>query len=168
VGRETRISVADDLLWEAEPSEYVFQVEFCYSRAGDRGGAGEKDRSSGTAMVYDSQNCIVSVTLWEARDKIHRYVREWFGVDGRGDTKQWGFDAVGQVLVLLTCGASFDVFCYPRPGARPEVFFVYASDCFISSGMAIEGSFVPCVHDLAFQPLVRGNDEAVFGNVSPE
>ena len=95
-------------------------------------------------------------------------MREWFGINSRGDTKRWGFDAVGQIFVLLTCGASLDVFCYPCPGARPEVLFVHASDCFISSRVAVEGSIVPCVHDLAFQSLVRGNDEVVFRDVSPE
>jgi hypothetical protein len=93
---------------------------------------------------------------------------EWFGVNSRGNAKEWGFDAMGQVLVLLACGASFDVFCDPGPGARPEVFFIHASDGFISSGVAVEGSIVACVHDLVFQSLIRGNNEAVFGDVSPE
>jgi hypothetical protein len=95
-------------------------------------------------------------------------MREWFGVNSRGNAKKRGFDAMGQVLVLLTCGTSFDVFCDPCPGAGPEVFFVHTSDCFISSRMAVEGSIVPCVHDFAFQSLIGGNNEAVFGDVSPE
>ena len=95
-------------------------------------------------------------------------MRERFGVNGRRDVKKWGFDVVGQVLVLLTCGTSFDVFRDPCPGAGPEVFFIHASDCFVSSGMAVEGSVVPCVHDLAFQSLIRGDDEAVFRGVLPE
>jgi hypothetical protein len=53
MGHEVWISVADDSFREAEPMEYVFQIEFRYSRASDRGGTGEEDRSSGTAMVYD-------------------------------------------------------------------------------------------------------------------
>jgi hypothetical protein len=110
----------------------------------------------------------VSVALRESCDEIHRYVGKWFGVNGRGDTKQWGFDAVSQVLVLLTCGATFDIFRYPCPGAGPEVFFVHASDRFVSSGVTVEGAIVPHVHDLAFQSLVGGNDEAVSGNVSSE
>jgi hypothetical protein len=110
----------------------------------------------------------MSVALRESCDKIHCNMREWFGINNRGNVKRWGFDVVGQVLVLLTSGASFDVFRYPCPGARPEVFLVHASDCFISSGVAVEGSIVPRVHNLAFQSLVRGNDEAVFGDVSPE
>jgi hypothetical protein len=110
----------------------------------------------------------VPVTFWESCDEIHRYVGEWFGVNSGGNAKKWGFDAMGQVLVLLTCGASFDVFRDPCPGARPEIFFIHVSDCFISSGVAVEGSIMPCVHDLAFQSLIRGNNEAVFGDVSPE
>jgi hypothetical protein len=53
---------------------------------------------------------------------------------------------VSQVLVLLACGTTLDVFCDPCPGAWPEVFSVDAPDCFISSGVAVDGSFVPCVH----------------------
>jgi hypothetical protein len=34
------ISVADDFPGKSEPSEYMFQVEFGYASAGDRGGAG--------------------------------------------------------------------------------------------------------------------------------
>jgi hypothetical protein len=75
---------------------------------------------------------------------------------------------VRQVLVLLTGGASLNVFGDPRPGAQPEVFLVYASDCFVSSGVAIKGSIVPCVHDFAFQALIRRDNEVVCGNISPE
>jgi hypothetical protein len=46
MGGETRISIADDFAGESEPSEYVFQVEFCYAGSGDRGGAGKKYRTS--------------------------------------------------------------------------------------------------------------------------
>jgi hypothetical protein len=53
---------------------------------------------------------------------------------------------VGQVLVLLTCGAALDVFRDPCPGTWPEVFSVDAPDRFVSSGVAVDGSFVPYVH----------------------
>jgi hypothetical protein len=68
---------------------------------------------------------------------MHGDVGEWFGIDGRWDLEQWGFDAVSQVLVLLACGATLDVFCDPCPSAWPEVFSVDAPDCFISSGVAV-------------------------------
>ena len=55
-----------------------------------------------------------------------------------------------QIFVLLTGGASFDVFGDPSPGTWPEVFLVYASDCFVSSRVAVEGAIVPGVHDFAF------------------
>ena len=61
---------------------------------------------------------------------------------------------MSEVLVLLAGGASFDVFRDPRPGSRPEVFLVDASDCFISSGVTVQGSFVPHVHDFVFQALI--------------
>jgi hypothetical protein len=53
---------------------------------------------------------------------------------------------VSQVFVLLACGTTLDVFCDPRSGTWPEVFSVDASDCLISSGVAVDGSFVPYVH----------------------
>jgi len=53
---------------------------------------------------------------------------------------------MSQILVLLASGASFDVFRDPRFGAWPEVFPIDASDRFVSSGMAIDGAFVPDVH----------------------
>jgi hypothetical protein len=75
---------------------------------------------------------------------------------------------VCQVFVLLTGGASFNVFSDPRPGARPEVFLVYVSDCFVSSRVTVKGAIVPCVHNFAFQALIRGDYEAVCRNISPE
>jgi hypothetical protein len=53
---------------------------------------------------------------------------------------------VCQIFVLLAHCTPLNVFCDPAPGARPEVFSIDASDCFITSGMAIDGAFVPCVH----------------------
>jgi hypothetical protein len=77
-------------------------------------------------------------------------VGEWFGTDARWDSEQRGFDTVGQVFVLLTGGASFDIFRDPRFGAWPEVFSVDVSDRFISTRVAIDGAFVPNVHQFAF------------------
>jgi hypothetical protein len=57
-----------------------------------------------------------------------------------------GFDAMSQIFVLLTHCTAFDVFHDPALGARPEVFSVDASDRFISSGVAIDGTFMPYVH----------------------
>ena len=91
---ETRVSVTDDFLGKAEPSEYVFQIEFCYACAGNGSGAGEEYCSSGTSVVYDGKDGIMSVTFRESCDKVHRYVREWLGINGRGDVKEWGFDVV--------------------------------------------------------------------------
>jgi hypothetical protein len=75
---------------------------------------------------------------------------------------------VRQVFVLLAGGTSFDVFSDPCPGAKPEVFLVHASDCFISSWVAVKGAIMPSVHDFAFQALVGGNNEAMRGDVSPK
>jgi hypothetical protein len=95
-------------------------------------------------------------------------VRKQFGVDDRGDVKWWGFDAVGQVFVLLAGCATFDIFGDPRSCAGPEVFPVYLPDRFVSSGVSTEWSIVPGVHEFTFQPLVWGDDETVCLNVPPE
>ena len=71
---ETWISIADDPLGKAKPSEYVLQIEFCYARAGDGGGAREEYRTSGTSVVYDGQNGVVSVAFRESRNEVHCYV----------------------------------------------------------------------------------------------
>jgi hypothetical protein len=92
----------------------------------------------------------MSITFRKACDEVHGYVWEWFGINGRRNVKNGGFDVVDEVLVLLTGGASFDVFSDPWPGSRPEVSLVDASDRFVSSGVTIQGSFVPSVHDLTF------------------
>jgi hypothetical protein len=61
-------------------------------------------------------------------------------------SEHWGFDVVCQIFVLLACRAALDVFRDPCSGARPEVFLIDVSDCFISPGVAIDGAFVPYVH----------------------
>ena len=82
---------------------------------------------------------------------------------------EWrGLDAMGQVFVLLTGCAAFDIFGDPCSRAGPEVFSVYLSDCFIPSRVSAEWAIVPRVHEFAFQSLVRRDDEAVRFNVSPE
>jgi hypothetical protein len=58
----------------------------------------------------------------------------------------WGFDAVCEIIVLLTCCAALDVFHDPSPGAGPEVLLIDVLNGFISSRVAIDGSFVPDVH----------------------
>src|SRR5580693_4250877 len=95
-------------------------------------------------------------------------MRKWFGVDNGRDVKRWGFDVMGQVLVLLAGCATFDIFGDPRSRARPEVFSVYLPDGFVSSGVSTEWSVVPGVHEFTFQPLVRRNDETVCLNIPPE
>jgi hypothetical protein len=95
-------------------------------------------------------------------------VWEWFGVNGGQNAKNGGFDAVGEVFVLLTGGTSFDVFSDPWPSSWPEVFLVDASDCFISSRVTIQGAFVPRVHDFVFQTLIQWDYKSLFWNVLPE
>jgi hypothetical protein len=110
----------------------------------------------------------VTVAIWKARNQIHGYMGKWFGIDFGWDSEQWSFDSMCKVFVLLTCGATFDVFRYPCPGARPKVFLIDFPYCFVSTGMSAEGSVVPRVHDFAFQSLVRGYDKSLCGGVTPE
>jgi hypothetical protein len=75
---------------------------------------------------------------------------------------------VCQVLVLLACCASFDVLRDPCSGTRPEVLSIDASDHFISSGVTIDGAFMPYIYEFTFQPLIQWYDESVSFDVSPE
>jgi hypothetical protein len=75
---------------------------------------------------------------------------------------------VHQIFVLLTCCTSFDVFYDPAPGARPEVFSVDASNCFISSGVTIDGAFMPYVHQFTFQSLIQRYNELSTFDVPSE
>ena len=73
-----------------------------------------------------------------------------------------------QIFVLLACGATLDVFYDPGLGTRPEVFLIDASDSFILSGVAIDGSFMPYVHQLTFQSLIWWDDKTSSLDISPE
>jgi hypothetical protein len=75
---------------------------------------------------------------------------------------------VSQVLVLLACCTSFDVFCDPCLGAGPEVFPIDVSDHFISPGVAVDRAFVPHIHEFAFQPLIQGYDKSLAFDISLE
>jgi hypothetical protein len=110
----------------------------------------------------------VTITFWKAGDEVHRDVGEWFGVNGRWNSIQRGSDAVCQVLVLLAYGATFDIFRDPCSSARPKIVLIDASYGFISTGMAVQGTFVPRVHDFAFQSLIWGYYELLAFDVSPE
>jgi hypothetical protein len=80
----------------------------------------------------------------------------------------WSFDAMGQVLVLLTGRAAFDVFSDPSSRSGPEVLSVYFPDRFVSSRMSAEWTVVPGIHELPFQSLIWRNYKAVSFDVSPE
>ena len=57
---------------------------------------------------------------------------------------------MSEIFVLLTRCAAFDVFRDPGSGAGPKVFSIDASDCFIASGVSVDGSFMPDVHQFTF------------------
>src|SRR5580693_1509318 len=75
---------------------------------------------------------------------------------------------MGQVFVLLTGRAAFDVFGDPSSRSGPEVFFVYLPDRFVSSRMSTEWAVVPGIHEFSFQSLIWRNDKAVSFDISPE
>jgi len=75
---------------------------------------------------------------------------------------------VCEVFVLLTGGTALDVFRDPHSCARPEVFSIDASDGFILSGVAIDGAFMPYVHEFTFQSLIQRYNESLAFDVPPE
>jgi hypothetical protein len=66
-------------------------------------------------------------------------VRKRLGINDGRNVERWGFDSVGQVFVLLTGCAAFDVFGDPCPCAGPEVFsvtpsYTHASESYVLIG----------------------------------
>ena len=70
-------------------------------------------------MVDYSKNGVVSVAVGKLCDQIHGYNFEWLGHRRDVDFVWWGIASVGECLVLLTFGASFDVVFDPFGHSRP-------------------------------------------------
>ena len=88
------------------------------------------------SVVYDGEDSVVASTGWQVGDKIHGYClkREgpFFGGYAEGRNPQW----VGVCLVLLTCGASADIFFCPFPEAWPPKVSFQKVDGAVSSWMS--------------------------------
>jgi hypothetical protein len=93
---------------------------------------------------------------------------KWFGTDGGWNLEHRWFNMMCQIFVLLTCCTAFDVFHDLGSGARPEIFPVDALNGFVLSGVPIDRSFTPHVHQLAFQPLIWWDDEALSFDIPLE
>jgi hypothetical protein len=70
-------------------------------------------------VVYDRENGIIPMTLGQLSDQIHQYDFEWLGVWRDCDFVERRCRFPIDVLVLLTWGASLDVFFYPCFHGRP-------------------------------------------------
>ena len=73
-----------------------------------------------------------------------------------------------QVLVLLARCTPFNILHDPSSGTGPKVFLVDASDHFISSGVTVDGAFMPYIHKFTFQSLIWGYDKLVSLDVPPK
>jgi hypothetical protein len=65
-------------------------------------------------VIYDGQDGVLAIVSRKPSDQVHGYLLERQGVFSRRDSVEWGFLLVCENLVLLTCRASFHIFCYPR------------------------------------------------------
>ena len=86
MGRKPGISIADDLGGKAEPLIHVIQVQLGYSWAGYRCVTEKEDHRSGTTLIHDGQDSILSLVSGEARDQVHHHSLEWEGVFFGRDT----------------------------------------------------------------------------------
>src|SRR5216684_1010042 len=117
VGGESRVSVSDNLLWEAEPGIDVFEVQGCYSWTRDCSRAWEKQGRTRIAVVDNSENGVFSSYLWQAGDQIHSDLLEWKGVFRGGDMVEGDSRSMRKVFVLLTRRTSGDI--VGNPGLHP-------------------------------------------------
>src|SRR5713226_1752343 len=103
---ESRVSISDNFLWEAEPGIDIFEVQGHYSRTRDCSGTWEEQGRARAAMVNNGENGVFSSYLWQPSNQVHGNLLEWKGVFWGSDTVEGDSRPVREVFVLLACCAS--------------------------------------------------------------
>ncbi len=93
-------------------------------------------------MVYNGEDGVVPMLLWESCDKVCCDLLKWECIFVGRDTVEGYFLSVCNDLVLLAIGTSFYIVGYPLAHPYPAVYFSCFSDCFISSWMSSCGMIV--------------------------
>jgi hypothetical protein len=111
VGYKLGVSVADDLLRDAEPWHEMLQIQSCDTLSHDVCCAGDKLRGLGTAMVNNREYSIETVQLGQVCDQIHGHQLERSRLGVCHDQLQWGFSMRRAWLVFLASCATVDIIC---------------------------------------------------------
>src|ERR1700730_11777343 len=155
--RESWVSIADDLCGDSEPLEDVAKVQLSHACARDRIGAGEEDCCSGASVIYDREDCVVSVALGDSCYQIHGYLLEWASVVGDADSVEGYFWAMCIYLVLLAGSAPFNVSRNPGVHTWPYVSGPDTSDCFVTSRVTRSWVIVGPSHEVPFCQVIVGD-----------
>jgi len=84
-------------------------------------------------MVYNSEDCIVALLLWEACDEVHCNLLEWEGSLICSDLIKRHLLPVSDDLILLAVCTSLNVVGYPSAHSSPAAYFGGFSNGFVSS-----------------------------------
>ena len=93
-------------------------------------------------MVDDSEYGIMASNGWQTRDKVHTDLLKGECLRFSSDTVKWGFSRMGDSLVLLADGASFNVICDPLFHSRPLGALTCLPKGFVSSRVSSGGMVV--------------------------
>ncbi len=101
-------------------------------------------------MVYDSEDHVMPILLWESCNKIHHNLLEGKCPFFSGNLVKGDFSSVSKDFVLLTVGASFDVIGYPLVHACPFEYLGGFSNGFVLSWVPGCGVIMDKGHQLLF------------------
>ena len=120
----------------------MLEIECGYSLSSDSGIAQNELRSFWTSMIYNGEYHIETLRWGKVGDQIHRHHLEGSRMGVRDDRLERGFSMSGAWFILLTCGASLNIFfgkvfhLFPLIGLTKEMYGVG------NTGMSCEGMVV--------------------------
>jgi hypothetical protein len=103
---QSRVTVADDLLRESKPFEYVLEVELGHSFGRDGLVAWDEDGCLSAVVVGDREYGIEPIREWQLNDEVHCNRLERHRLWIREDRCKRGFPGLCVDLVPLTVRAS--------------------------------------------------------------
>jgi hypothetical protein len=121
---ELRVSVCDDLLWEAEPGVNILQVEHGDAWTSDGGSAWQEDGCSGASMVNYGENGVFVAYFGKACDQVHRHLLEWASVYWGANPVEGNLGTMDEDFILLASHVPFHILSDPMVHSWPrEVVF---------------------------------------------
>ena len=99
----------------------------------------------------------MSVGLGEPNDKIHRDLLEWQSCRVCRDLIQGRMSLMSEDFVLLASGASLNIVSDPGMYVQLPVVVLCLSDCFVSTWVTSEETFVNYSYDFSLHGEVWGD-----------